>query len=120
MKPYLLDQGVTDLDDATHLRAVPAAVCGRGRRGAQAVMISYSSTRDGGKIHGDRQWITGVLKDDLGFTGLVVSDWGAVDQIDPDDYRASVVAAIDAGVDMVMVPMTRAVPVGAPGIGGER
>ena len=50
-------------------------------------MTSYSSTRDGGKVTGDRHWITDVLKGKLGFTGMVVSDWGAVDQIDPTTTR---------------------------------
>ena len=101
---YLLDQGVTDLDDATitelFLPPYQAALDG----GARVVMVSYSSTRDGGKITGDREWVTGVLKEQLGFTGMVLSDWGAIDQIDPSDYDASVTAAIDAGIDMAMVP----------------
>jgi beta-glucosidase len=45
-----------------------------------------------------------VLKGELGFQGFVVSDWGGIDQIDPGDTYASVVAAINAGVDMNMVP----------------
>ncbi len=67
-------------------------------------MTTFSSTRDGGKVTGDRHWITDVLKTQLGFTGFVVSDWGGVDQIDPGDYSASVKAAINAGEDMIMVP----------------
>jgi beta-glucosidase len=35
---------------------------------------------------------------------MVLSDWGAVDQIQPDDYDASVSQAMNAGIDMVMVP----------------
>jgi len=45
-----------------------------------------------------------VLKDELGFNGFIVSDWQAIDQISPDDYYASVVTAINAGIDMNMVP----------------
>jgi beta-glucosidase len=45
-----------------------------------------------------------VLKGQLGFTGFVVSDWGGVDQVVPGDYSASVAQAINAGIDMVMVP----------------
>jgi len=44
------------------------------------------------------------LKDELGFDGYIVSDWEAIDQIYPDDYYASVVMSINAGVDMNMVP----------------
>ena len=71
--------------------------------GALTVMASYSSW-NGVKVHGHRRLLTGILKGDLGFPGFVVSDWMGVDQLDP-DYRRSVVAAINAGVDMVMVPI---------------
>jgi len=102
--PYLLDQGLDRLDDATiealFLPPYELAV----RNGARIVMTTFSSTQDGGKVAGDRHWITDVLKTRLGFTGFVVSDWGAVDQIDPADYSASVKAAVNAGEDMVMVP----------------
>ena len=35
--------------------------------------------------------------------GFIVSDWAGIDQVDPDYYTA-VVTAINAGVDMNMVP----------------
>jgi beta-glucosidase len=48
--------------------------------------------------------LTKVLKDELGFKGFIVSDWQAMDQIAPDDYYASIVTSVNAGVDMNMVP----------------
>ncbi|HXD10146.1 MAG TPA: glycoside hydrolase family 3 protein, partial [Anaerolineales bacterium] len=36
--------------------------------------------------------------------GFIVSDWQAMDQIYPDDYYASIVTSVNAGVDMNMVP----------------
>ncbi len=99
---YLLDQGVTEVDDATfraiHLPSYRAAISA----GARIVMASFSST-PAGKVHADRRLITDMLKGELGFTGFVVSDWAGVDQIDP-DYATAVARAIDAGIDMVMVP----------------
>lgn len=99
---YQLDQGDTQMDEAT-LRALflppyQAAV----EAGAQSVMISYSSW-NGTKMHGHKYLITDVLKDELGFEGFVVSDWAGIDQVDSDYYTA-VVTAINAGVDMNMVP----------------
>jgi beta-glucosidase len=99
---YQLDQGDTQMDEAT-LRALflppyRAAV----EAGAQSVMISYSSW-NGTKLHGHKYLITDVLKDELGFEGFVVSDWAGIDQVDSDYYTA-VVTAINAGVDMNMVP----------------
>jgi beta-glucosidase len=101
--PYLLDQGVDEMDEATMLNLfLPpyrAAIDG----GARIVMTSYSSTA-GGKVHGDHHLITDVLKGQLAFTGFVVSDWGGVDQVVPGNYEASVEKSINAGIDMVMVP----------------
>lgn len=99
---FRIDQGVTDVDEATlraiHLPPYVAAI----NDGAQNVMISYSSW-DGLKMHAHHYLITDVLRDELGFAGFVVSDWAGVDQISSDYYTA-VVTSINAGVDMNMVP----------------
>jgi len=70
--------------------------------GARSIMASFSSW-NGTKVHADKYLLTDLLKDELGFTGFVVSDWGAINQIGADYYQA-VVTAINAGVDMNMVP----------------
>ena len=44
-----------------------------------------------------------VLRGELGFDGFVVSDWAGIDQVDP-DYATAVTRAINAGIDMNMVP----------------
>ena len=99
---YMIDQGVTDVDEAT-LRAIHlppyAAVI---EAGAQNIMISYSSW-GGMKMHGQQYLISDVLIGELGFDGFIVSDWAGVDQI-TNDYYEAVVASINAGVDMNMVP----------------
>lgn len=101
--PYLLDQGVDQMDEATLLKLFLPPYQAAIAEGARIVMISYSSTA-AGKVHGDKHLITDILKGQLGFTGFVVSDWGGVDQVVPGDYSASVAQAINAGIDMVMVP----------------
>jgi beta-glucosidase len=70
--------------------------------GARSIMASFSSW-NGTKVHADKYLLTDLLKDELGFTGFVVSDWGAIDQIDP-DYCQAVVTAINAGIDLNVVP----------------
>ena len=99
---YLLDQGNVQVDEATlrklYLPPYKTAV----EAGAMSVMASFSSYR-GTKMHAQKYLLTDVLKNELGFKGFIVSDWGGIDQIDPDYYTA-VVAAINAGVDMNMVP----------------
>jgi beta-glucosidase len=100
---YLLDQGDMQMDEqmvrSLFLPPYKAAI----DAGARTVMVSYSSW-NGTKMHAQKYLITDVLKAELGFTGFVVSDWQAVDQIYPGDLYKSVVASINAGVDMVMVP----------------
>lgn len=100
---YQLDQGDTPADPAllndVLLPPYRAAV----DAGALSVMASYNSW-GGEKVHGIRTLLTDTLRDDLGFTGFVVSDWAGLDQINPDDYQDSVERGINAGVDMAMVP----------------
>jgi beta-glucosidase len=54
-------------------------------------------------MHGNRYLLTDVLKGELAFPGFVVSDWGGIDQLSG-DYASDVETAINAGIDMVMVP----------------
>ena len=99
---YLLDQGDTRLSEAQlralHLPPFQAAI----QAGVGSVMVSFSSW-NGVKMHAQTRLISGVLKGELGFQGFVVSDWAGVDQIAP-DYALAVRTAINAGIDMVMVP----------------
>ncbi len=99
---YSIDQGDADIDEDTlrrvHLAPYQAAI----DAGAKAVMVSFSSWQ-GTKMHAQRYLITDVLKGELDFDGFVISDWMAINQIDR-DYRTSVITAINAGLDMVMVP----------------
>ncbi|MFD0688889.1 glycoside hydrolase family 3 protein [Actinomadura fibrosa] len=75
------------------------------RRGVGSVMVSYSSW-NGVKMHRNRELISGLLKGELGFAGIVVSDYNGIDQIDGRSgfTRAEVAAAVNAGIDVVMVP----------------
>src|SRR6185437_1765368 len=66
-------------------------------------MVSYSSWNDQ-PMHGNKELITGLLKGELGFPGFVVTDWAAIDKMS-DDYKQDVEVAINAGIDMVMVPI---------------
>ena len=70
--------------------------------GAMSIMASYSSW-NGSRLHSHAGLLTTVLKQELGFEGFIISDWMGVDQIAA-SYEDSVVRAINAGIDMVMVP----------------
>jgi beta-glucosidase len=99
---YLIDQGDARISEtelrAIHLPPYRSAV----QNNVGSVMISYSSW-NGLKDHGNQYLITTVLKGELGFQGIVISDWAGIDQL-PGDYASDVRTAINAGIDMVMVP----------------
>ena len=99
---WQIDQGDARISEdelrSIHLAPYRAAI----DAGVATVMASYNSW-NGDKLHGHRRLLTDVLKGELGFDGFVISDWMGVDQLDP-SYERSVGTAINAGVDMVMVP----------------
>lgn len=100
---YLIDQGDAQISE-TELRAVhlPGYTSAIGA-GVGSVMASYSSW-NGVKDHGDSYLVDTVLKGEQGFTGFVVSDWGGVKQLPDPTYAGQLAHAINAGVDMIMVP----------------
>lgn len=81
--------------------------------GVQTVMASYSGWTDAangkapgkayGKMTADTYLLSDVLKDKIGFDGFVVSDWNAIAEI-PGCTIDHCPPAINAGIDMVMVP----------------
>jgi len=76
--------------------------------GAATLMVD-SGSLNGVPVHASRQLLTDVLRGEMGFEGVVVTDWHdvhylvEVHRVAP-DLDAAIVMAIDAGVDMVMVP----------------
>lgn len=69
--------------------------------GVLSVMASFNSW-NAEKCHGHRYLLTDVLKERMGFDGIVVSDWDGVDQLD-DDLDEAIVRAVNAGIDMIMI-----------------
>jgi len=69
--------------------------------GVLSVMVSLSSWF-GQKCHGHHFLITELLKGELGFQGLVISDWDGIDYLD-EDYGKAVVMSLNAGMDMFMI-----------------
>ncbi|MFM9052462.1 MAG: glycoside hydrolase family 3 protein, partial [Bacteroidota bacterium] len=76
--------------------------------GARTVMIN-SGEINGTPVHADRSIVTGLLRDELGFTGVAVTDWEDIYKLVDvhhvaADRRSAVKMAIDAGIDMSMTP----------------
>jgi beta-glucosidase len=97
-----VDRGDTAGDEAAlraiHLEGYKAAI----KAGAGSIMVSYNSW-NGQKMHGHKRLLTDVLRGELGFQGLLVSDWNGIDEL-PGDRDDDVAQAINAGVDMLMAP----------------
>jgi len=70
--------------------------------GVQTVMASFNSW-NGVKMHGNPYLLTQVLKERMGFDGFVVGDWNGHRQV-PGCTVTSCAQAINAGLDMFMVP----------------
>ena len=72
------------------------------KMGVGSIMVSYNSWK-GQKLHGHKYLINDVLKKELKFGGIVVSDWAGINEIDK-DYKTCIIQSINAGIDMNMVP----------------
>ncbi|XP_022970523.1 uncharacterized protein LOC111469476 [Cucurbita maxima] len=96
---------ITSYDDLERIHMAPYLDCIA--QGVSTVMASYSSW-NGRPLHADRFLLTEVLKNKLGFKGFVISDWEGIDRLTRprgSNYRFCVSAAVNAGIDMVMVPL---------------
>jgi beta-glucosidase len=76
--------------------------------GAMSVMVN-SGEIDGVPLHASRYWLTDVLRGELGFDGVIVTDWEDViflhtrHRVAP-SIKDAVRMAVEAGIDMSMTP----------------
>lgn len=104
-----VDQGVTTASELELINVHGQGYFATLAAGAQTVMASYSSwsSADGrheeGKVHGSRYLLTTVLKERMGFDGLVISDYNGIGQV-PGCTNSRCAQAINAGIDLFMVP----------------
>ena len=87
-----------------YLRPFEAAV----EAGAASVMVN-SGEVNGVPVHASRHLLTDVLRNELGFDGLVVTDWLDIKKLVSlhkvaANEREATKMAIEAGIDMSMVP----------------
>ncbi|WP_440134434.1 glycoside hydrolase family 3 N-terminal domain-containing protein [Chitinophaga sancti] len=78
------------------------------KAGAKSVMVN-SAEINGLPVHANKHILTDILKGELGFKGLVVSDWQDIQYLYQrhriaKDNKEAVMIAINAGIDMSMVP----------------
>jgi beta-glucosidase len=98
-----VDQGDSKIDEATlrriHLPGYIAAI----KAGVGSIMPSYSMW-NGVRCSASKRLLTDILKKELDFEGFLISDYEAIRQIDPKDYKGAIATSINAGMDMAMVP----------------
>jgi beta-glucosidase len=87
-----------------HLPPFEAAV----KAGSSSIMINSASV-NGMPLHASKHLLTDVLRGQLGFDGLIVSDWEDVIRLHTrhrvaETPREAVRQAVEAGLDMSMVP----------------
>ncbi len=78
------------------------------RAGALSLMVN-SGVNNGMPFHANKELLTGWLKEDLNWDGMIVTDWADINNLCVRDHIAAtkkeaVKLAINAGIDMSMVP----------------
>jgi beta-glucosidase len=96
---FISDQALREY----HLPQFKAAI----DAGAKTIMIN-SGLINGVPVHANYKLLTRLLKEELGFKGLAVTDWGDIENLHQRDHVAkdnkeAVMIAINAGIDMSMV-----------------
>ena len=110
-KHYIADGGSTQGIDQGNVLASEAELMnihaqgyfGAIEAGVQTVMVGFFSWQDQGKDVGNAHLVDEILKQKIGFDGLVISDWNAIGQVMgcTNDHCPQ---AVNAGVDLFMVP----------------
>ncbi|HHU28401.1 TPA: glycoside hydrolase family 3 protein [bacterium] len=90
---FASEEVVRELFLDTYKKAVEA--------GVKTIMPSYSSLNNV-KMHENSYWLNDVLKGELGFEGIVISDYNAILQLSGNSLKSKVARSINAGVDMIM------------------
>lgn len=72
--------------------------------GVKSIMPSYNEV-DGEPVHASRKLLKGILRDEMGFKGTLISDWGAIHmlhdfQYTAKDFLTAGQMALAAGIDI--------------------
>lgn len=97
---YISAQDMREKHFAPFLQAI--------RAGALSVMVN-SGVNNGLPVHANYELLTVWLKEQLGWDGVVVTDWADINNLYTRDHivaskKEAVKVAINAGIDMSMVP----------------
>ncbi|HEY0480071.1 MAG TPA: glycoside hydrolase family 3 protein [Kofleriaceae bacterium] len=98
-----IDQGNVLASEAELMNVHAQGYYGAIESGVQTVMVGFFSWQDQGKDVANAHLVNDILKQKIGFDGLVISDWNAIGQVlgCTNDHCPQ---AVNAGVDLFMVP----------------
>lgn len=73
-------------------------------------MLLNSGELNGVPLHASKYWLKNVLRDEIGFDGVIISDWYDIEKLNffhhvAPTHKEAIIMAVDAGVDLVMVPL---------------
>ena len=95
----LIDRGdaqLTDEEISEQLSIYQALI----DEGVQVIMLSHSSL-NGIKMHENEEYIS-YLKNEMGFEGIVLSDWDSIMNCSGETYKDNIILGVNAGIDMFM------------------
>jgi len=95
----LLDRGNSELTDAEIselLKVYKAQI----DAGVQTIMVSFSSL-NGKQMHEYGEYIM-KLKDEMGFQGLIISDYEGSQRTSPATYEEQIILGVNSGIDLFM------------------
>ena len=98
-----IDQGVVPAPESDLINIHGQGYYGALAAGAQTIMIGFFGWQDRGENIADQYLVEEVIKNKMGYDGLVISDWNAIGFV-PGCTNDHCPAAVNAGVDMFMVP----------------
>lgn len=97
----LLDRGNTNISTEELKDKYISVYKDAVKSGVKTIMVSYSSIK-GRKNHSERDLIEYKLKQDIGFQGIVISDYEGVEYLDGNSLYTKVVNAVNAGIDVLV------------------
>jgi beta-glucosidase len=76
--------------------------------GTHTLMVN-SGAVNGVPLHASKYWLTEVLRNELGYKGLIISDWEDIKKLTErhhvaDTHKEAARLAVEAGIDMCIVP----------------
>jgi len=90
----LSEQDLRDIHGEPYFSAISSCI--------QTVMASFNSW-NGEKAHGSKFLLKDILRDQMGFDGLVIGDWNGHGQV-PECSKENCPQSFNAGVDIFMAP----------------